>query len=104
MLYHLVDGPNKGANTHFGVAFVETSDVEEKFLDLLVGDDGHDGVVHLGPGVGASMWVAVVVTATLDVLPEGESADAQFVEHEFDACVVGLVINDHYTFHDAILR
>ena len=95
----MFDVPDKGADAYFLVAFVEFADGEEDFFYLVVVDYGHDGVVHLGPGVGAAMGVAVDVAASLNVLPEGESTDGEHVEHVFYALVVGLIVYDEYAFH-----
>ena len=96
---HLLDVPDEGADAHLFVTLVEFADGEEQFVDFVVGDDGDDGVVHLGPGVGAAMGVAVDVAAALYVLPLAETADAEGVEHVFHALVVGLVVDYHYGFH-----
>ena len=96
---HLVDGPDEGSDADLLVALVEFADSEEKVVDLVVGEDGEDGVVELGPSVGAAVGVADLVAAALDVLPEGEAPDAEGVEHELDAFVVGLIVYYQYGFH-----
>lgn len=99
LLYHLLDIPYEGADTYLFVAFVQLADGEEEVLHLTVVDNGEDGVVHFGPGVGAAMGVAVDVAASLNILPEGESPDGEHVEHVFYALVVGLIVYDEYAFH-----
>lgn len=99
VLYHLFNIPNKCSNADFLVAFVEFAHGQEQVFHLAVVDNGEDGVVHLGPGVGAAMGVAVDVAASLNVLPEGESTDGEHVEHVFYALVVGLIVYDEYAFH-----
>ena len=84
--------PYESPDADLFVALVEFADGEEELVDLVVGDDGHDGIVEFGPGVGAAVWVADLVAASLDVLPEGEAADAEGVEHVFHSFVVGLVV------------
>ena len=96
---HLLDVPDEGADADFLVALVEFADGLEELVDAVVGDDGEDGVVEFGPGVSAAMGVAVLVAAALDVLPEGEAADAEGVEHVFGTFVVGLVVDYKDTFH-----
>ena len=97
---HLFDIPDKGADADFLVALVKFAHGGEEAFYFVVLDDGHDGVVHFGPGVGATVRVAVDVAASLHILPEGEAADAEFVEHVFHALRVGLIEDNHYTFHD----
>ena len=91
-LDHLVDGPDEGPDTDLFVALVEFADGEEEVLDFVVLDYGHDGVVEFGPGVGAAVRVSDFMTTALHVLPEGESADAEGVEHVFHTFVVGLIV------------
>ena len=88
----MFDIPYECPDSDLFIALVEFADGEEELVDLVVGDDGHDGVVEFGPGVGASVRVADLVAAALDVLPEGEAADAEGVEHVFHSFVVGLVV------------
>ena len=83
--------PDECAYAYLLVALVEFADGQEQFVDHLVWNDGKDSVVHLGPGVGAAVRVADVVAAPLHVLPEGEAAYAERVEHILDAFGAGLV-------------
>ena len=89
---HLFDVPNESADAYLFIALVEFADGEEEVFDFVVGNDGEDGVVELGPGVGAAVRVADLVATALDILPESESADAKGVEHVFDTFVIGLVV------------
>ena len=91
LLYHLLDIPNEGADTYLFVAFVQFADGKEEGFDLVVVDDGHDGVVHFGPGVGAPVWVAVGMAASLHIFPKGEATDFKHVEHVFNTFGVGLI-------------
>ena len=99
LLYHLLDIPYEGADTYLFVAFVQFADGEEEVIHLAVVDNGEDGVVELGPGVGSAVGISVVVATALHVLPEGESTDAEGVEHILGTFVVGLVVDDEDTFH-----
>ncbi len=99
LLYHLLNIPDEGADAYLFVAFVQLADGEEEVLHLAVVDDGEDGVIHFGPGVGAAVRFAVDVAAPLHILPEGEAADGEDVEHVFDTFGVGLIENDEYAFH-----
>ena len=56
---HLLDVPDEGADADLLVAAVELADRRQDGFDAAVVDDGDDGVVHLGPGVGAAVGVAV---------------------------------------------
>ena len=80
MSRHLVDGPDEVADADFFVAAVELADGGEDVVDLGVVDDGHDGVVEFGPGMGAAVRVAVLMAAALDVFPKGEASNAERVE------------------------
>ena len=91
---HLLYVPDEGADADFFVALVELADGGEDVFDFFVGDNGHNGVVEFGPGVGATMRLAVLVSASLDVFPVGEAAHIERVEHILDALVVGLIINN----------
>ena len=92
--HHLFDIPDEGADAYLLITFVEFADGGEKLVDLVVGDDGHDGVVEFGPCVGAAVRVADLMATALDVLPEGEASDAEGIEHVLHTFVVGLVVND----------
>ena len=98
-LDHLFDVPDEGPDADLFVAFVEFAHGEEQVFHLVVVDHGHDGVVHFGPSVGAAVRVAVEVAASLHILPEGESADGEYVEQVFHALGVGLIEYDEYAFH-----
>ena len=88
----MFDVPDEGADAYFLVALVEFADGEQELVDTVVGDDGEEGVVHLGPGVGAAVGVAGGVATALYVFPEGEATDAKGVEHVFDTLGAGLVV------------
>ena len=92
----MFDIPDEGADSYFGIALVETAYVEENLFYLIVFYDGHDGVVHLGPGVSATMGIAVARATSLYVLPEGETADVEHIEEVFHALGVGLIEDYHY--------
>ena len=92
-LDHLFDVPDEGSDTDLFISLVEFADGEEELVDLVVGDDGEDGVVEFGPGVGATVWIADLMAAALDVFPLGEAPDAEGVEHVLDAFIVGLVVD-----------
>lgn len=93
------DVPDESADADFLVAAVELTDGGEDFVDLAVVDNGEDGVVKLGPRVGAAMGVSVFMAAALDILPEGEATHVERVEQILDALIVGLVIYYQYAFH-----
>ena len=64
----------------------------EDVFYFVVGDDGEDGVVEFRPGVGAAVGVAVFMSATLNIFPEGETTHFERVEEVLDTLVVGLVV------------
>ena len=88
----MLDIPDECPDTDFLIALVEFADGQEEVLDLVVLDHGHDGVVEFGPGVGAAVGITDLMATALHILPEGEAADAEGVEHVFHALVVGLVV------------
>lgn len=98
-LDHLFDIPDEGSDADLLITLVEFADGEEEFIDLVVGDDGHDGVVEFGPGVGTPVRIADLMTTALHIFPKGETTDAKGVEHVLHTLVVGLVIYNQYTFH-----
>ena len=87
----MFDIPHEGTDADFLVAFVEFADGKEDGLDLFVVDHGEYGVVHFGPCVGAAVWVAVDVSASLHILPEGEATDVEGVEQVFHSFGISLV-------------
>lgn len=87
----MLDVPDECAHAYLFVAFVQFADGKEEGFDLVVVDDGHDGVVHFGPGVGAPVWVAVGMAASLHIFPKGEATDFKHVEHVFNTFGVGLI-------------
>lgn len=103
MLDHLLDGPDEGFHTDFLVSEVELADGGQQGLHFRVVHHTENGIVEFGPGVGAATGFAVHGAPPLHVLPEGEAADFEFVEHIFNTFGVGLVEDYHYGFHDRVL-
>lgn len=93
------DGPLEGAEAELGGLFVEGFQTGHDVCGALVLDDGDDGRVLAGPGVGAEVRLAGVAATSVDDGPGGEATAVVALEHFNDAVVVGLVKSYQYCLH-----
>ena len=91
--------PDERSNTYFFVTKIKFLNGLKERRELFVLYHGDDAGVHLGPCVGATAGFTAVGSATLYLFEEREALDTQYVQHIFDTAGIGLVENNHYTFH-----
>ncbi len=92
--------PDKGPHAYLAVAVVQLAYGLKQFLDAVILYDRHHRGVHLRPGMGTAAGLSVPAAAALDLLEEGEAADAQLVEHVLHPLGIGLIIHYKDTFHN----
>ena len=91
-LERLLGCPREGTQTEVRCRLVLSSEVRQDSLHLVIFHECQDGVVLHRPGVIAIVRLSIDRTASVNVLPAGESPLRVRVKHLHDFFVVCLVI------------